>query len=113
MRTIKGQVILPANAPAVDAGLIVVEVRDVSMADAPSVLVAEERLSHVALRPGGRIEFKLIVPEVGPGRMLSLRAHASLDGSGRVKSGDLLTTASHPVPSTGPLLVFDVPVVVI
>src|SRR5437868_2630966 len=101
MRTVTGKIVLPANTPTVNASLVLIEVRDVSLADAPSTVVAEERLSNVALRPNGEIRFKIPVREVESNRTLSLRVHVDLDGSGRVKSGDLLTTANHPIPNRG------------
>jgi uncharacterized lipoprotein YbaY len=113
VRTIKGNVDLPANTPKRKAGSVLVEVRDISLADAPSTVVAEQRLEDVPLEPNGQIGFKLQVPDVEPNRTLSLRAHVSMDGSGQVKSGDLLTTAHHPVPSTGTPDSLEIPVVAI
>ena len=81
---------------------LVVEARDVSEADAPSVVVARTRLDDVPVEPGGSIPFELEVPEVGRGRSLSLRAHASPDCEDDVRPGDLLTTASYPVAPSGP-----------
>ena len=92
---------MPANAATGAAKLVLIEVRDVSLADAPSVVVAEQRLTNVALKPNGQIGFKLAVPEVASNRTLSLRAHVSIDGSGLAKSGDLLTTASYSIPTAG------------
>jgi putative lipoprotein len=113
MRTIKGEIVLPPNAPSVKAGRIIVEIRDVSLADAPSTVVAERQLDNVSLKPGGRIKFRIPVPEVNADRTLSVRVHVSLDGSGVTKSGDLLSTAYHPVPSTGKPAPLEVPVSVI
>ena len=101
MRTVSGEIVLPANAPSKTAKQVLIEVRDVTMADAPSVVIAEQQFANVALKPGGRIAFKLSVPEVASNRSLSVRAHLSIDGSGRAQSGDLLTTASYPVPNAG------------
>jgi len=113
MNIIKGEIILPANAPAEKAGKVFVEVRDVSMADAGSTVVAEQRLDDVKLKPGGRIKFKASVPEVAANRSLALRVHISLDGSGQVKSGDLLNTTYIAVPSTGASGTLEAPVAVI
>ena len=63
------------------------------------------------LNPNGNIAFKLQVPEVASNRTLVIRAHVSLDGSGKVKSGDLLTTASYPVPTTGIPPILEIPIV--
>jgi uncharacterized lipoprotein YbaY len=101
MRKILGFVMLPPETPETRAGLTLIEVRDVSLLDAPSVVIAEERLEDVALEPGGAIPFSLDTPEVEASQSLSLRVHISLDGSGRVQSGDLLTTMHYPVPDRG------------
>lgn len=102
MRTIRGSIILPPDAPRRTYGRLVIEARDVSEADAPSTVVARTRLDDVPVEPGGRIPFELEVPEIDPGRSLSLRAHASPDGGDSVRPGDLLTTASHPITPSGP-----------
>ena len=113
MRTVSGEIVLPANTPAVTAKLVLIEIRDVTLADAPSVVIAEQRLQNISLKPGGHIAFKLSVAEVALNRMLSVRAHVSLDGSGRTQSGDLLTTASFPVPNAGTPAPLEVRVAVI
>jgi uncharacterized lipoprotein YbaY len=113
MNIIKGEIILPENAPETRAKKVFVEVRDVSMADALSTVVAEQRLENVNLKPGGRIKFKATVPEVAANRSLALRVHISLDGSGQVKSGDLLNTTYNEVPTTGASGTLEVPVAVI
>lgn len=113
MRNITGKVVLPANVPAVKAGQVTIEVRDVSMADAPSTVVAERRLDNVVLKPNSEIKFKIPVPEVESNRTLGLRVHVSLDGSGTVKSGDLLTTTHIAVPGAGKVPEIEVPIKVI
>ena len=113
MRTINGRVILPADTPESDAANVLIEVRDVSLADAPSVVIAQQRLDQVALRSGKAIVFSLEVPEVEPRRRLSIRVHVDLDGSGRVTAGDLLTTSSNPVPAAGTPAPIDVRVTLI
>jgi uncharacterized lipoprotein YbaY len=113
MRTITGEIVLPNEASTKRAGAILVEVRDVSLLDAPSTVVANQELRNIFLNPGGRIAFMVRVPEVPVTRTLSIRVHISLDGSGRLKPGDLLTTASYPVPSKGTPKSIEVPVSVI
>jgi putative lipoprotein len=101
MRKVMGFVMLPLDAPETRAGLTLIEVRDVSLLDAPSVVIAEERLVDVRLEPGGAIPFSVDTPEVEATQSLSLRVHISVDGSGRVQKGDLLTTMHYPVPDRG------------
>jgi putative lipoprotein len=113
VRNITGKVVLPENAPAVKADQVTIEVRDVSEADAPSTVVAQRRLDSVALKPNGEIKFKIPVPEVEPNRTLAFRVHVSLDGSGSVKPGDLLTTTYVTVPASGKADQLEVPVKII
>jgi uncharacterized lipoprotein YbaY len=94
-------VVIPPDGPEGEAIRIVIEVRDVSLADAPSRVVAQEQLEHVAVHPNDRLAFALEVPESEPSAALSLRVHVDMDGSGRVSRGDLLTTSSQPVPPVG------------
>jgi len=72
------------------------------MADAPSTVVAQKQINEVAIEPNGRVEFQVEAPDVESGRALSLRVHVNLDGSQQVKPGDLLTTSSYPIPTSGP-----------
>lgn len=97
MRKLSGHVKLPPDAPETRAAVVRVELRDVSVADAPSTVVAEKQLKNVRISAGGKIPFNLSVPEVAPNRSLNLRVHVDLDGSGRSVPGDLLTTQSYPV----------------
>ena len=113
MRTVTGNIILPANISAAKTGHVLIEVRDVSLADAPSALVAEKWLENLPLQPNGQIPFKICVPEVEPNRTLSLRVHISLDRSGRMNAGDLLTTTNYTIPNTGDATLPEVVVVVI
>jgi putative lipoprotein len=101
MTTIRGSIQPPPAAPERICQRLPVEVRDVSVADTPSVVVASQQMNKVALRPNGRIAFEVEVPEVESDRALSLRVHASLAGGERVEPGDLLTTASCPIPTRG------------
>lgn len=101
MRKILGEIVLPSNAPEASAGKIITEIRDTSLMDAPSEVIAVRVTENVEIGPGEHLLFELQVPEVEGGRSLSLRVHISLDGSGRVKEGDFLTTSNIQVPNTG------------
>jgi putative lipoprotein len=98
-RIVEGEIVLPdADLPG-EAAELVVQVEDVSRADAPSRVVGEQRLRDVHLARGGRLPFQVEVPadSVDPGLSYSLRAHVDVSGSGEVEPGDLLTTQSYPV----------------
>ena len=98
MKEYKGKILLPANAPSWQAQKIFIEVRDVSLADAPSILIAKEQLNDIKLTPDKKISFEIRVPEVESKQSLSFRVHISKDGDDRVKPGDLITTINYPLP---------------
>ena len=101
MREITGDIVIPSDCPIVNEATALIEVRDVSLADALSTVVAQTRLTDVNCRPGDRIPFSLNVPEVSEAQSLAIRIHISCAGSNDTKSGDLLTTRSYMVPSRG------------
>ena len=87
MRTIPGTIVLPPDAPQQTYDRLVVEIRDVSMADAPSVVIAEQTMEDVTIEPNGAVKFSIDTPDVGAGRALSLRVHISREGARRSKKG--------------------------
>jgi uncharacterized lipoprotein YbaY len=113
MRTLVGDVVLPSSCPVTRAASVRVEVRDVSRADAPSSVVAETVLTNVEIKPFSRIAFSLEVPSYPRARSLDVRVHVSLQGRGMVQHGDLLSTASHPIATEGPLGHMAVPVTLV
>jgi putative lipoprotein len=102
-RTVQGEVILPnIDLPAETANLVV-QVEDVSRADAPSVVIADQRQSGVPLRSGATLPFTVEVPEelVDERDSYSVRVHVDVSGSGEVEVGDLVSTQSYPVLTRG------------
>ena len=97
MRSIKGHIVVPANAPKRKAQVIKVEVHDISVADAPSKLVAQSILKNVQVKPNQQLSFQLDVPEPSKAS-LAFRVHVDWDGDGATASGDLLTTQVIAVP---------------
>lgn len=90
---------------------LVVEVSDVSLADASSVLLATVEVSDVAIESGARVPFALEeVPDGEPGATLAARAHVDVEGGGGFSAGDLLTTVHVPVPVNGDVDQLEVPV---
>lgn len=103
---------MPAAAPSTTA-LMIVEVRDTSLADSPSTVIAAIRLPNTVVAPHLHSPFELVAPEVPARNRLSLRCHVSLAGDGVVAAGDLLSTESIPVPPTGDADALSVPLVVV
>ncbi len=109
MRTISGEIVLPAGTVTTTIGSVLIELRDVSLADAPSTVVASTTKSNVALTAGGRISFSLKAPDA-PGRRLALRVQ--IDPATRTRSlgPSYLTTQSIDVQAEGHVKGITVPV---
>jgi putative lipoprotein len=101
-RTVRGEIVLPPGAPP-EAARVVVQLEDVSRADAPSVVVGEQRSEQVRLQGRDRLEFAIEVPAdaIDPRAMYSVRAHVDTSGSGTVERGDFVSTQSYPVLTGG------------
>ncbi|MER7193786.1 YbaY family lipoprotein [Streptomyces flaveolus] len=97
--TVKGFVSLPSDTPAGTAASLLVEVHDVSLADAPSTVVGAQVQTDVRLSPGGRVPFRVNVPELDSSASYGLRVHIDRSGSGTLESGDLINTQAVPVRS--------------
>ena len=96
-RILTGTIALPPDTPSTVASLVRIEIRDTSLADAPSIVLAATIMRDVPLHPGGSIPFTIDAPEDADGRSSSFRVHISLDGSASLRPGDLLTTVAVPV----------------
>lgn len=95
--TVTGFVSLPPDTPAGTAASLLVEVRDVSRADAPSTVVGAQVQTGIRLSPGGRVPFSVNVPQLDPSASYGLRVHVDRSGSGTLESGDLISTQAVPV----------------
>ena len=101
--TVRGQVVLP-NVPLPNQTAdLIVEVEDVSRADAPAQVVGEQRLLGVSVRAGQVFPFAIEIPSdrIDPSHSYSVRVHIDMTGSGKVEPGDLITTQSYPVLTQG------------
>ena len=101
--TIRGEVVLPPEALKSPDGDLLIQIEDVSRADAPSVVIGEQRQVRVRLHEGATIPFAVQVPApmIEKDHSYSVRAHVDLSGSGEVESGDLVSTQSYPVLTGG------------
>ncbi|WP_030192745.1 YbaY family lipoprotein [Streptomyces sp. NRRL S-87] len=95
--TVQGFVALPPDAPAQVAARLLVEVRDVSLADAASIVVGAQVQTDVPLSPGGRIPFRVLLPDLDPAASYGLRVHVDMAGAGTVEADDMINTRSVPV----------------
>ena len=92
-RAVSGFVLFPSDAPTAVAPTLLVEARDVSLADAPSVVLASVLVANAAIFPAARIGFSINVPVFEKSRTVALRCHVDMDADGAVSAGDFLSTA--------------------
>lgn len=102
-KLVQGQIVLPTTELPPKAAEVVIQVEDVSRADAPSTVVGEQRQVNVPLRPGAIIPFAVEVPEelIDQRCSYSIRVHVDVPGSGDVQRGDLISTQSFAVLTRG------------
>lgn len=109
-RRIQGAVEFPADAPASVARQITIELRDVSLQDRPSTLVATTTLTQVSIGPKCRVPFDWQVPVVQGRPALSLRVQVDMQAGARHASGDFLSTTAQTLSPEGDVVGVDVPV---
>lgn len=110
-RTIEGWVQLPPEDPGTRQGHLLVELRDVSMLDAPSRVVASVSLPQAELGAGQRVPFRLQVPTASAATALNLRVQLQGQAAAAAGTGPLfLTTQAVPVPPLGDVQGLAVPV---
>lgn len=99
---ISGEVVLPSTELRGKAHLIV-QVEDISRADAPAAVVGTYRRSNVVLKAGGTLPFTVEVPAsaIGSRSAYSVSAYVGSSGSGEVSKGDLVSTQVYPVLTRG------------
>jgi putative lipoprotein len=102
VRHVRGRIVLPLGELPPEAASVVVAVEDVSRADAPSTVVAEQHLVHVSLGEG-EVLFEVEVPSgrIEARARYTVRVHVDVTGTGIVERGDLVSTQSHPVLTGG------------
>jgi uncharacterized lipoprotein YbaY len=90
---------MPAAGVPSQAVPVVVQVEDISRADAPAPVVGEQRQSAASLRPGAVLPFAVEVPaeRIDERNRYSVRVHVDVGGTGEVKKGDLVSTETYPV----------------
>ena len=102
-RTIRGRIDLPEADVPPRVAAMVVQVEDISRADAPSTVIGEQRVEDVELRPGEPLTFAVEVPAEGldERHLYSVRVHLDVTGGGDIRKGDLITMQTYPVLTRG------------
>lgn len=92
--TIQGNILLESQKAPVENATVYIRLEDVSLADAPSTVIAETSIMDVSPTPGNAnsVPFTLGFPKLADNRSYSLYVHVDTDGDGRVSKGDYVTT---------------------
>jgi uncharacterized lipoprotein YbaY len=98
-RTVRGEVVLPPADSLTQSADLLVQVEDISRADAPSVVLGEFRRRNVSLRAGAAYPFSVSIPAdlIDERHLYSVRAHVDVSGTGSVTRGDFVSTQIYPV----------------
>ena len=102
-RRVAGTIVFPPDARAGRASRVLVELRDISVQDAPSRVLASCELKRQTVGPGLELPFEMSAPEAAPTHSLAVRVQVDMAAT-RGASGSapmLLTTAIWPVPARG------------
>ncbi len=91
------------EAPPFSGATMYVRLEDVSVADAPARVVAEDTRRGVSFDPraGESLKFAIEGAEPDPKASYSVRAHIDIDGDGQVSRGDFISMQSYPVLTFG------------
>jgi putative lipoprotein len=98
---ISGRIVFPPGDRPEETALLVAQVEDVSRADAPSKVIAEQVRQRVTLpRAADRsLPFEIRVPRdsIDARSRYNVRVHVDVSGTRSVTSGDFLSTTASPV----------------
>jgi uncharacterized lipoprotein YbaY len=100
--TVDGYIRWKDDKPFAAPATIVVELRDVSLADGPAELLGRGVVNNVAYRDGTRAGVRFTVGAAGglkPDRVYALFARVDTNGDGRVGVGDYVSETLNPVTS--------------
>jgi uncharacterized lipoprotein YbaY len=109
-RHIQGEIAFPDKAGKGIAAKITIELRDVSLQDQASTVVAATALNSVPIGPNFRLPFELEAPVGAENSSLSMRVQVDMHPDQRHASGDFLSTVAQPVPAKGDIGGLVVPV---
>ncbi len=110
LRRLEGDIVFPANTPARVAARVTVELRDVSLQDQPSSVVASRIIYDIAVGPNARVPFALDAPSLPSNRSLAMRVQVDLQLNQRHAPGDYLSTVNIAVANKDDVRALSVPV---
>jgi uncharacterized lipoprotein YbaY len=101
---VSGEIVFGLPTPEdLSEAIAYVRLEDTSLADAPSRVVSEQRLTRLQeqLTTAGTVPFNLHAPRPDPKSSYSVSVHVDLDRDGKVSRGDYINTESYPVLTFG------------
>lgn len=90
--------VLFGGKEAFAAATVYVRLEDVSFADRPSAVIAEQVIPGVSRGP---VAIDLRSAPLDPRGSYSVRVHVDVDGDGQITPGDYVSTESYPVLTHG------------
>lgn len=103
MLLVTGEIVFGEDAQSFSGGTLYVRLEDVSLADAPSKLIAEQILTDISYEIGSetKLEFALKDELPDDSARYNVCAFIDLDGDRQVSQGDYISTQSYPVLTFG------------
>lgn len=103
MLEVEGEILLTPEMKPFQGVTVRVRLLDVSRADAPARIVAEEEIPSVSHAPGAteRVPFRLRASSLNERAHYIVAAHIDVQGTGETQVGDFITMESYPVATFG------------
>ncbi|MDD3043572.1 MAG: YbaY family lipoprotein [Methanosarcinaceae archaeon] len=95
---IEGSILFEETAPALEGVSAYIQLKDVSLMDAPSIEISRTVIEDATVNSEGKIPFSLEFPELEERRTYALSVHIDVDGDGKISKGDYLTMTHYDVP---------------
>ena len=99
---IEGEIHFVDVTSSVPHATVYVRLEDVSLADAPSKVIAEELIPNISIEAEGQpsVPFSIRTPGLDERAVYTLTVHVDVGGSGEITLGDYITMESYPVSPT-------------
>lgn len=100
---VTGEICLPVDARVNAKSLVRVQLLDTSLADAPALEVACQKIGGIEAKLARRemLRFDLTCDRVDPHASYSVQVHVDQNGDGNIKPGDFVNLESCPVITYG------------
>jgi uncharacterized lipoprotein YbaY len=100
---VRGEVSFSPPPGDLSQAKLFIRLEDTSYADAPAETIAETTLTNLGelLTPAGTIPFTISTSAIDPRQRYTISAHATIDGTDRLKPGDYINVEDYPVLTFG------------